>query len=523
MKHSLSILLLVFIMYSCQDFLEEERFGQLDVTTAFDDNGSEAAVNAAYGELRANNLFGQRWMFVQELPSPNVTTRRSGGNVRAELDNYTYNNTNGYLNDIYGQSYVVIGRTNFVIDAVGSSDLVSDEMRQRVIAEAQFIRGLVYFGLVASFGGVPLQLTSPENYQATLDADLPVRATAAEVYAQVISDLEAAAAVLPGVDEYAADDVGRATRGAARALLAKVYAQRAATPGLGGASDLQEALRYARLVVEDEPYDLVEDYAHLWGLDSENFENNEEIIFDIQAVGDQIGLGYGLTAHIAPRRSGLGPAQWTNFHAEIPFYLSYEVGDYRREVTFIPSFTEGNGTEVSVFDCNLNQVQGIPFRKYVDADAINTANGGNNIVIIRLADILLLLAELENEINDGPTDAAIEAVNRVRRRAFRNDSLVADYTVADFDYTSFREYLYAERSRELVMEGHGVMDGRRFFDIFSATVEAHSTFGDTTAIGCPIGNVIPDVVIDVEPRHRIFPIPQAVIDNNPEITQNEGW
>ncbi|MEO7455945.1 MAG: RagB/SusD family nutrient uptake outer membrane protein, partial [Gemmatimonadaceae bacterium] len=198
-----------------------------------------AAVNGAYAGLEntsGTNYYGGLFVMLVEFPTEMQTPYLSAANERSLVDNYTFTPSHNYIYQSWLGAYSVINRANAVIDRVPAINMDAT-LRSRVVGEAKFLRALNYFNLVRLFGGVPLETVETTS----LDSLQKPRATAAEVYGLIVQDLTDAIKVLPKASTYGATDVGRASRGAAKSLLAKVYLQRAATQG-GGTADYQASL-----------------------------------------------------------------------------------------------------------------------------------------------------------------------------------------------------------------------------------------------------------------------------------------
>lgn len=508
---------------SCSDFLEEEAFDTY-TTDNFprSEADAEALVNQMYRE--AGDIYGNRYLWLSELPSEMVTTRRSGSDRRAQLDEYTVVNTNDYNAGFWADSYQTIKQANAVIDFYeGGESTIDPALASRLVAEAKVIRANTYFNLATFFGDVPLIVNRISNLEDTENPLSPL----ADVYEAVITDLLEAEPDLPHT--YAdQSDQGRVTRGAARALLGKVYLQRAADPaGVGSPQDYIAALEWLRRVRDQadggQAYFLEDRYNNLFGL--ENMESSKysgEIVFQLWRNGADC-CDNGVHQHVAARDSEYGSVQWGNMVGEVPFYLSYENTDERFAVTFLDSIQTPD--ETFIFDVNNPgidnfQHDGPPFAKWVDISSPDDS-GGNNIFLIRYADVLLMIAEAVNEINNGPDAEAYEAINMVRARARTTPGTLPD--LSGLTYQDFREALYNERRWELAFEGHGLRDGHRYFDIFEQRVEASPSYvqppvpDGVSQNGGRRNDAVPDRPIDVTQQNIRFPIPLREIDTNPAI------
>src|SRR5215467_5377220 len=199
----------------CSDFLDPKPNDVLAPENFYQTaQDAVTAVNSVY----AQTLWFYFWQFYQtDVASDDAIATPNFGTDGHQLADWTLDASLWSINDNWTNAYITITRANTVIDRVPSITM-DEAQRSRVVGEAQFIRGLMYFNLVRMFGGVPLIL---HELKSVAEAQTP-RATSDQVYQQVIADLTAAKAGLPA--QYAnATDVGRATSGAAQALLTTVY------------------------------------------------------------------------------------------------------------------------------------------------------------------------------------------------------------------------------------------------------------------------------------------------------------
>ena len=489
-----------------------------------------AAVNAVYATFinsTGDGYYGRNFWMLVEYPTEAVTSGRLGGtNVRSLPDNYALRADHEYLESTWISAYQAINRANAVLDNVPGIPM-NDSLKTRILGEAKFLRALHYFNLVRMFGGVPIRL---EETTAETPLTQP-RATAAEVYEQIVADLEDAIASLPAT--YAAAERGRATRGAAKTLLGKVYLQRGAT-GVGTPADFASAETWLRQVVDSGGYGLVGNYRSLFDVYGGTLnENNNEVIFDIQNIRAP-GLGGRLSSHMAPNAVApyLGASTNGSVQVELNFYQAYDPLDQRREGTWLLSWrradvtvtwspTASNNTNAASYGAHT------PFpRKNLDHLMTSTGAEEPNYILLRYADVLLMLAEAINE-QDGPTAEAVEHVNRVRRRA----GITTDLTTG-LGTQEFKDSIFVERRRELVLEGHGHFDSVRNWEWAKNRIETNIEIGRTSGQGnryprsnpsSPCTGTGAASVCTLEDRHKVYPIPQAVLDLNPAIEPNADW
>jgi starch-binding outer membrane protein, SusD/RagB family len=487
-------------------------------------NDALAAVNGVYASFVATSssqYYGGEFVMLAEYPTEMMTPYLSAGNERSQVDNYAFTPSHNYIIHAWQHAYAAVNRANSVIDRVPAISM-DTVLRKRVVGEARFLRALHYFNLVRLFGGVPIYASET----AGLDSLERPRSSAADVYALIVSDLQEAIQVLPIGSAYGANDRGRASRGAAKTLLAKVLIQRAGT-GVGVAADYQAALDLLRDVETTEGYTLLANYAELFDM---KHENNSEVIFDIQATRAP-GLGQRLSSQCAPRKSNYGSSQNGSFTAEQPFFDQYTTTDKRRPVTWQLTFVDKSNTVVTyTTTATASGAYGAdaPYMRKC-LDSLSTGDDEQNFIILRYADNLLMKAEAINEIA-GPTGEAYAAVNAVRTRAGL-PALLAGLTQA-----TFKDSLFAQRRLEMTFEGpNGFFDSQRHWAWASARIRSAMNLGLANRFRnsdfpkanpfCPTGATTCSDVSPIPDKFKLFPIPQKALDLNPMLReqQNPGW
>ncbi len=465
----LSLLSLTWLGMACnfleetpEDFLAPANFYQTEADAL-------AAVTATYDHLASNSYYGQTIWNLGEVPSDLVEPGAGAPQSRVELNLYDYDGTNGIIQGLWRVVYQGINDANFAIERIPDIDM-NPELRARLVAEARFLRGLFYFDLLRTYGGVPL-LTTPTTSLENLNVS---RNTASEVYQQVISDLQAAEAELP--DSYPNAQVGRATKGAARALLARVYLYQ---------GDFESAANKAREVTQM-GYRLIENYEELWLAAN---ENGPEHIFSVQYLA-------GVQGSVYMNQLGVrgGPFPLTGNSAvevEQAFFDSFDPNDQRRDASIRDRFLINIGGTDSVYEFNAPHVW-----KFFDLNyANNPSDTDLNWPVLRYAEVLLILAEAINA-QGGPNQEAYDALNQIRERA-NLEPLPAGLSQA-----AFQTAVEQERAWELCFEGH------RFYDLARTgrLVEVMTASGRS-----------------VSADKAIYPIPQRELDTNPALVQNPGY
>jgi starch-binding outer membrane protein, SusD/RagB family len=509
---------LLTVALACNDkkFLTEQPFDFIGPQNFYKNSGDAlAAINGVYADFingTGDNYYGRNFVMLVEHPTEMWTSRLSATNERSQPDVYAIPVSHSYVQSVWSSAYDAINRANSVLDHVPSIDM-DPALRDRIVAEAKFLRATHYFNLVRMYGGVPLKL----HETVGLDSLSLARNTAQEVYAQIEQDLKDAVAILPSTKTYTGADVGRASRGAAKTLLAKMYLQRAGT-GVGSTADWASGLAMAKQVQTDGDYALVSDYKSLFDFVGGTVnERNNEVIFAVENIRAN-GLGGRIGSHMAPNGSApyLGASTNGSFEAESIWFHSFRADDKRRDGTFVLSWNK-NGTIVTWTDASTASspyLSETPFpRKFLDPLMTGTGAEEPNYIILRYAEVLLMIAESANEVSGGPTAEAYAAVNAVRARAG-----IPSMTPG-LSHDLFRDSVFVERRWELSLEGpNGYFDSQRNWVWAKARVEESMKHAKSSTSKFPKANNTP-----IDDKYKLMPIPQRARDLNPKLTQNPGW
>jgi hypothetical protein len=488
----------VLMLGSCSDFLDKVPQGNL-TQNDFPVNEDQAflATNAVYNTLR-NWFYHSGGYPILDIMSDDA---RKGSNPTDQLptvgpyDNFGITTSQDGLDRWWNALYEGIKRANVVIIKVPDIDMDAS-LRDRYVAEARFLRALYYFDLARAWGGVPLVTT------LTPDLRLP-RASIQETYALVIEDLKFAIDHLPEQSELAATDYGRATRGAAVALLAKVYLFKAYWAPEG--DDYANAKMYAEQVINSNQYTLDPDFGHTFSLEG---QYNSESVFEIGAIesegtengGNQYANNQGVRG--TPNRG------WGFNRPSLDLMATFEPDDPREDATIIflgetldGVLIQGDAlTPDETYDeyNNLIEIECYNQKIWIPGTGTST-QWGHNRRLIRYADVLLMAAEAENEL--GNASQALVYLNQVRERARGgNNSILPDITESSQE--ALRDIILHERRAELAMEG------QRFWDLVRS--------GKAAQVLGPLGFIAG--------KNELLPIPQSQIDiSENSLTQNPGW
>ena len=468
---------------SCEKFLNVNPPFTQDAENYFQTPADyEMALTGAYDLLQST--FMNVW--IGEIASDNTIAGGESVNDSQglhQLDDMTHGGVNNELRSVMRWMYSGITRCNFIMENKDNIDFTG---KDKIIAEAKFLRAFYYFELVKFFGDVPLVIDQRIGAEEVTQIE---RAPKADVYAQIESDLTSAITDLDLISLIK----GRASKGAAQSLLGKVYLYQ---------NKFSEAATAFDEVINSGAYALINDYSQLFSVAS---ENNSETVFDVEYTGAE-GGGYGclvcLEGNAGPGFQGIrqyvGPVYGDGNSYNLPtqdLYDAFSSFDSRREVTIldIEAFiAEQDNPDLISYAIGAGGHTGYYNNKYIKRQGEiglpdNDLTSPVNYRVIRYADVLLMAAEAH--FQTGNSSAAQGYVNQIRVRA----------GVQPFPISSIED-IYNERRLELACEGH------RFFDLVrTGQAEQHI---DGFVVG----------------THELFPIPQLEIDlAGGNWSQNPGY
>ena len=479
---------LLLISTACKKVLDQPVLGDYQSTNFFTSNANAVAgVNAAYAPLSFVDPAKNAIWVLGDIASDDAIKGGSEGDQAdfGLIDNFNIIPTNSAIEAVWGRNYDGIFKANVVIDGLAESNInVSAEVKKSVIAQAKFLRAYYYFTLTNTYGNIPLRLKveSPEELQSPAVPQ-------SQIYLQIEADCQAAANDLPA--KWPVNDEGRATKGAALALLSKTYLFEKKWALAAQAAQAVAALGY----------DLLPNF-------SDNFKalnkNNKEAVFSIQHASESNPiLGNGLNQWLAPRsQNGYGffyPTQNLVDNFEIS---ASGVDDPRLDYTV---GRVGHPWFDTAFDSEWTTT-GYLSKKHIqplsEIPANLKGNGNLNYQAIRFAEVLLIEAEALNEA--GNSAAALTPLNRVRKRARESYSgsgplpigLLPDISITA--QAQLRDIIRKERRSELALEFH------RYFDVIR--------YGKDYATSA-LRN-IPNFNYD---QYKFFPIPQSEKNANKKL------
>lgn len=463
-KISIIYLLCIIATVSCTDQLFQDPITSKVSSKFFSSEIEiEEAVNGTYAGLQSNGLYRLYMVALGEIPSDitfdEVPLNDDG--AFGKLDNFTATNILASISDAWKDSYATIQRANVVLNRIDKISFKVAADKEARIGEMKFIRALLYFNLVRLYGDVPLvteETIDPSSYlgKGRTAKDL--------VYKQIIKDLTEAETGLPATTAK----LGKVVKTAAQALLGKVYLTLNDLPNAKTWLEKVKNANVHALVPVTDVFDITK-------------ESNKEIIFSVQFASGVNGNSEGSSMQQQYSPSGtVANAKGHNLPTK-SLYALYTSTDARK------------GTYLNVTP------GGIPYTLKLTKNATTPADGGSNVVVLRYADVLLMLAEIENE--QGNIAGATAYLNQIRNRASLPNTTATDQA-------TLRSAIDLERCLELIGEGH------RWFDLLRSgkAIEVMNNWFKSQ-----------NILTTIDSHNLLMPIPLTETNTDPAIKQNPGY
>ena len=492
-KVALYTILTFLTVFSSCSFLDENPTDRLVVNNFYSSaKDAQAAVDAGYAQLNA--LYNRLMYLLADLPTDDM--KNGLGMPNAFLQNLEFlriDSQNTFVKDMWTNCYAGIARANAAVENIPKVTM-DETLKNRLIGEAKFLRALYYFNLVRFFGDVPL-ITKLESISDAMGPRIPKD----QIYQQIIDDLTFAEANLPLRKDYTSKDEGRATKGAAKILLGKIYLTK---------GDYAKAKDKLAEVVESEStygYGLQVNYADNWNPAKET------------GIEADFYLEYKKAPYTANGEMGLAGPKYSipggsigvtgSNEADIPtreLYDQYNAKDTRRSKNLKFDFLNPLTSKILTSTIPLSG-------KYWVDGILSSTDCEVNMHVIRYADAILMYAEALNETGDAVKSLA--QLNRIRARAFGD----ATGNLPSMSKDDFKKAIINERRLEFVHEGN------RWFDLsrtgtFVQRMKDHSLYESTVA-----EKIKTDIAANVKDAHLLMPIPQLELDLNPALKQNSGY
>jgi hypothetical protein len=523
-------LLALLMLSACKQFLEKEPLSTVSPENYYN---NESEVNAALAGVYNTLLLETMWG--GQIPiRHNATTDESWfsyTNFPTGPFWYNYDASDASVTTMWTNLYAGIERANVLLANLDKAGMDSTK-KSAVRGEALFLRSFYYFTLLQYWGDVPLKL-APSN--SVNNVDIP-RTPSREVYAQILKDMkEAETRVLPAQELGYSERISRST---VQGILARVCLTMAGEP-LRDVSKYQEAKDWALKLTQSGFHALNPDYSQIYINECQNVYDIKECIWetgnwgnnnDANRIGGRIGNENGVkcTPSVADQGSigyayGFISATWKLYYLYEYNQTDTVLKDKRRDWAVSDYTLTALGEKKSIPASTIYIRNCAKWRReYEQVRPLNKNYTPTRFPMLRYADVLLMLAEAENEVN-GPTALAYDAINQVRRRGYGADINIANPKIdlGGLDKAGFLQAIQDERARELCFEGLRKQDLIRW-GIFLNTMK--DAAAEIRAHASATYQYAANAADRVSARHLLYPIPTGEISLNKAITQNNpGW
>lgn len=477
------------------------------------------ALNGVYSTLGSYGLYQYTYLCQLGTEADEGFYSRSTTTNGPQFYNYTSSDIK--IKDLWQTLYIGIENANLLLENINKPTM-DEGKRNNIKGQALFLRAYYYFILAINFGDVPLKLESTKTANFTKITRTPVK----EVYEQIISDMATSESLVQTATEVGFG--GRISKSAIQGVLARVCLQMAGYP-INDKSKYSDAKYWAEQVINSKEHELNPDYQQVFVNYAQDKYYIKESIWEVEFWGNgqdsykeygQVGNVLGISA-LANSTFGYSIAI---INATYTQYIRYETGDLRRDWNCAPFRYSGTTKVYWGSQHRYNRNVGKFRREYETLSPKTNSGTPQNYPLLRYSDVLLMYAEAENELN-GPTQAAYDAINLVRDRAFGN--LMPNATInpaakipAELNKEELRAIIQNERSRELCFEGLRKYDLIRW-DIFIQTMKTVANeFTNTAGNDWMYGSL---AFKNVEAKDVLMPIPIHETSLNHELGQNPGW
>ena len=494
-----------YLLTACAD-LDQSSISSIDKDNFYQSESDiKVALNGVYQVLTDGSMNGpwnDELIFLNDLQSEYARRGTANSAAITEIGDFAITPTNAFVETAWLYRYKAINRANILIDKVQSNTTLGEQVRNNYVRSAKFLRALYYFDLVRLFGDVPLVLHDGEGEGAP-------RTSKDEVYQQIVEDLTAAEDISADFPKLSSEASSQAASG----LLSKVFITWAQTDSeyskVHQSELYQKAIDAANKVIASGKFQLINKFVDNWSLDK---KEGPELIFTVE---HKFGVNRNVTGHC------VFSTGFTNTKLPViaainnNLYDEFDANDQRRDASVtLRLFDPSKGT---YFD-----FERLRFRKYIDtlymanesAPYISGQNTSSSV--LRYAEVLLVKAEAENELN-GPNTSAYEALNAIRQRAYWNpytnsQNQPASGTplfLSNLSKEQFRQAVQQERYLEFVTEGNRWFDLKRWH-ILVKTIKEKVPVNDLK-------------YKNISTRNYYLPVPETQIELNPNLQQNWGY
>lgn len=519
---------IVLILGACNKFLETQPTEFFAPSTYYQtEEHLDFALAGVYDMLGSTKLYGAELHSRHNMEADEGFWNSSALVTGRSVHNFTANDPDIRL--FWKYLYLGVGRANTLLANVDNNPDIDEKYRDRVRGEALFLRAYYYFLLVQSFENVPLYLSPITNHE---QVDVP-GVSAKEVYEQIIADMETAEKLVMPIEELKYG--GRVSKSAVRGVLARVCLNMAGYP-VRDVTKYEQASYWAKKVIDDASanHQLNEDYTDIFIKYARDEYDIKESIWEVEFWGTG-AEGFQETGYVGSwigirnsYENGIGYS-FGRILATGKHYRTYEAGDLRRDWNIAPFAYTSTGSKTP-YPANPqpSRLYERNAGKYRREYQVLTPKSGQqtpiNFPLLRYADVLLMYAEAENEIHNGPTTEALEAINLVRRRGFGDlkegaTNVGANDILSGMSKFQFFQAVVDERSRELCYEALRRPDLIRwgiFVETMKETLaQVNADLGSTAWQGLTFKNA--------SAKYVIYPIPSYELELNKALEQHPLW
>lgn len=484
MKKVILYSLIVFIFSACEDAFVFRKDVLNEIPKNFlapenyynNENDAEGAIAGVYAE----RWYGDNLINYNRLHTDWSLARGSYSSIGHWEDVISSDQFSRILG-IWADYYQIIDRSNIVLERVPEIEDIKEATKSKILAEAHFLRGWAYWDLLRDFGPAPIRT---EAFTGTSEIGIP-RASKEEMYNLILSDLAIAEQDLP---ETVGEETGRASKWAAKMLLARIYQNR---------EEWSKAAEKAKEVIESNYYSLVpvqksDDFYNIFAITG---TCSEEIFAFHFSLNKKYSFFQWYHGTGTPYNRGT-PWGFTNLvNIDAPLLINWDNNDLRKDFCIYDRYVDANGD--TVMNDAYSQWR---FKKYI---ANPDGYGIHNIPVFRYPEALLVYAEASCMAEGGPSSLALERLNMVRRRGYGYDP--SSPSPVDFpsgmSQDQFFDIVFQERAYEFFFEDLRFWDLKRTGRIADIMSEAHKLTFNTNRL--------------------LWPIPQEEIDTNPAIDQSD--
>ncbi len=521
MKKIIAILITALSLGACSDFLDSRAYDFVSPEEFYqNENDAQMALAGVYRAMATENVYGNRYScMISNVDDLSFYARPATQTVTDVYGN-GHNTSNTDIYNAWTSIYAGIENANILMERIEAAD-IDEAVKTRIKGEAKFLRAYYHFLLVQAWKDVPIR---KESFKDVSKSALPATPMA-EALDWIIEEMEATLTMVD--DEMYDQRPSYVKKTVVEGILARVSLARAGYPTHGGQPYYEKAAHYANLVKESNKHSLNPDVYEMWkrmASDRYDTEYNESM-WEVEFIGARELDGTWTDGRIGNvignvqkngSTEGLGYSYWF-YSGSLILWDLFDEDDKRRDLSMAPYQIDANDNYIDWRPNQIVQRACGKFRREWETIMPRHKNyTQENYPLIRYADVLLMLAESENEVNQGPTALAYEAINIVRERA-------GIEPLSGLSYDEFQQEVRDERGRELCFESLRKYDLVRW-GIYTDAIEALGLATQTSRWpGGSNYSTARAFAERTEKKHEFLPIPLGELSINTELDQNPLW